>query len=254
MANEPREIRTPEGTFFEYAISLAAQNLAIASINAPSYMSLYKDGRSTAVPVSGVQLWEEYSPEGRSRALPRPSPRFERWKYLVLTFRAPVRRFRNYDGRWYDRWSVNVNFLLQHPAGCGPMPRVVALTVPPAAAPEPTGTAREEPARTEPYVNAYTSQLACICSDNYRIARVTAQACMLDQRASDWACLDVEQKLERWGLECNDWIDGTGCTPTRKVDFSCEWQTNVYRRISSELDCNDANRNVQILQVDTGKD
>jgi hypothetical protein len=234
LASEPREIRRPEGTFFEYAYEVDVDNLAIRSITSPSSHNVrYNDGRGESVPVTGVTLYEQYSASGARRALRIPSRRFDLPTRLVLAYTVPVENYRNYRGRWYDRWSTSVTLALQHPPGCTTGQRSISAAIPAPSSRPATEPDRPAPPPSEPYVNAYRSEIFCACDDRYQRVLLTVQGCMLDQRAAGRVCYAAAQTL-----------------PSRAV--ACAAVPGAYRRISEEMDCNDAQPAPVITNIDDG--
>jgi hypothetical protein len=227
VANAPRESRTPDGTFFEYALRISVDNLSIASIASPTVVTLrHRDGDARSVRVSGVQIWEEYSASGSRRALARPSRHFEQAKQLVLTFRSPVRNYTTYRTTNYSSWDTEVRLNIRHPAGCGEIPRQVSVRVPAArSGSEPAPPPERD---TEPYFNAYRSQVVCGCNNTFETWDAVIEGCMLDQRGAPRVCAAAATQLFR--PPPND--------PTRRT--RCEWVSPTFRRVSTEMNCNDA--------------
>ncbi len=236
VANAPVEIHRPDGVFFEYAFRISVSNMSIATIDGPDHVSLWKDGRLTTAPAMGAQLWEEYSPRGRKRALRRPTRRFESSEHLVFTYLTPVQSYTVYRNRGYDRWSVAIRLGIHQPRGCSGQPSFAYMEIPGRSAPPPRSEPDSGPDRSsEPFYNAYRSEVACNCSDEYTEARVTVEGCMLDQRSAPRMCSAAAATF-----------------PSKRT--SCTWVTGAYRRISREMDCNDINPAPKVTDVDDGTD
>jgi hypothetical protein len=233
MANRPREVHTPEGTFYEYAAQFRVNHLAIVSIDQPDHMTLRSGSHITNAPVSNVTLWESYSPTGARRALRLPSRRIDSGATLTLEWRSQVYYYTIFRDRVYDSWSATVRLNIRHPVGCSMEPRFVTALIPtPETRPSSTPESEPEP-EPEPLYNAYRSEVGCNCNNRYVWANATVEGCLYNQNGSQWLCTAAQPNVHRLLLpRIEEPVSETPVT-------TCTWIPGQYRRISDEMDCND---------------